>query len=119
MKVRCVSLLGADGRADKRSGWVKLGEVYHVLSILIEPEQTMLRLLGDQSVPALYEPKMFEVVSSIVPSVWTIASPNPGYLSIGPAAWSRPGFWEEYFDDNAEAIATFENERRNIVALDP
>jgi hypothetical protein len=103
----------------KHSGWVKLDSTYHVLAIWIEPGRTRLRLVGEQTTtPALFEPEMFEVVSSTIPSNWVITSPKMGFFEIGPEAWTRPGFWEEYFDRKPEAIACFEEERKRIVASD-
>jgi hypothetical protein len=62
---------------------------------------------------------MFEVVSTKIPSVWTIASPAPGCLSLAPAAWQRPGFWEDYFEMEPEAVKSFEEERQRIIDDDP
>ncbi len=119
MKVRCIQILDESGNPAERSGWARLGAVYHVLGIWIEPEQTRLRLIGEQPTPALYQPEMFDVVSTIIPVTWVITSPKRGYFSLGPSAWSRAGFWEEYFDGDAEARACFEEERKKIVASDP
>ncbi len=119
MKVRCVQILDSRGRPVERSAWVKLGSVYHVLEIWIEPGQTRFRLVGEEPTPALFEPEMFEVVSSVVPCTWGITSPKPGCLSFAPEAWKRTGFWEEFFDCEPGALACFEEQRKRIVASDP
>lgn len=119
MKVKCVQLLDGMGKLVDRSSWAKLGNIYHVLELWIEPGQTRLRLLGEEAVPALYQPEMFEVVSSIIPSTWVITSPKPGCFSLQPEAWTRPGFWEEFYDRKPEAIACFQEERQKIVNSDP
>jgi len=119
MKVRCVGLLDSRGKPVERSAWAKLGSVYRVLSIWVEPGQILLRLVGEEPAPALFEAEMFEVVSNAIPSAWVITMPKPGCLSIGPARWSRPGFWEEYFDRKPEAVACFEEERQEIVSFEP
>jgi hypothetical protein len=78
------------------------------------------RILGEEkATPALFEPEMFEIVTSVIPAVWVVTSPKPGALSFTPASWSRPGFWEDFFDGHPEARATFDNEREKIVASDP
>lgn len=119
MKVRCVRLFDSRSGQVGRSAWAKLGAVYHVLTIWIEPGRTRLRLVGEESIPALFEPEMFEVASSTVPHTWVITSPKAGHFEIGPEAWAQPGFWEEYFDRKPEAVACFEDERMRIVACDP
>jgi|CZKU01.1.fsa_nt_gi hypothetical protein len=119
MKVRCVKLLDWQKKPVDRSAWAKIGGIYHVLSLWIEPGQTGLRLIGEEPTPTLFEPEMFEVVSSIIPDTWVITSPKPGCLSLAPAAWNTPGFWERYFDREPDAVACFEQCRAKIVAADP
>ena len=119
MKVRCVKLLDSRSNPVEHSAWAKIGSVYHVLSIWIEPGLTRLRLVGEEPTPALFEPDMFEVVSPIIPEVWVITSPKAGCLSLAPAAWNTPGYWEKFFDRDPQAIATFEQQRAKIVASDP
>jgi hypothetical protein len=119
MKVRCIKLLDSTGRPAERSPWAKVGSVYQVLSIWIEPARTWLRLVGEEPTPALFEPEMFEVVSSAIPPSWVATSPKPGCLSLAPEPWSSPGFWERFFDCEAEAVAVFEEQKAKIVAADP
>jgi hypothetical protein len=119
MKVRCIKLLDSRSQPVERSPWAKLGGVYHVLGIWVDRAQTRLRLIGEEPTPALFEPEMFEVVSSAIPSIWVINSPKPGCLSLEPEVWSRSGFWEEFFDREPEAVACFEEYRKLIVASDP
>jgi len=119
MKVRCVRLLDSLGKPTDRSHWAKVGAVYHVLSISIEPLQTRFRLVGEEPTPALFEPEMFEVVSAGIPSVWVVSSSRPGCLALAPEAWSKPGFWESFFDGEPAAVACFEEYREKIVGADP
>jgi hypothetical protein len=118
MKVRCIQLLDSTSQPVERSAWAKLGRVYHVLGIWIEPRRTLFRLVGEEPTPALFEPEMFEVVSTVIPSTWIISSPKPGCFSLAPAAWSKPGFWEQFFDGEPETVACFEEHRAEIVASD-
>ncbi|HEY5959117.1 MAG TPA: hypothetical protein VIV60_21315 [Polyangiaceae bacterium] len=103
----------------ERSAWAKIGSVYHVLSIWVEPSKTMLRIVGEEPSPALFEPEMFEVVSSAIPIAWVITSPKAGCLSLGPEAWSHPNFWEEFFDREPKAVECFEEYRKLIIESDP
>jgi hypothetical protein len=119
VKVRCIALFDSRGLPTTRSAWVKLGRNYHVLGVWIERGHTMLRLIGEEPIPALFEVEMFEVVSSIIPATWVIASPKAGCISLAPSAWTVRGFWERFFDGEPEAVACFEEERARIVACDP
>jgi len=119
VKVRCIQLLDSRSRHAERSAWAKIGSVYHVLSVWMEPGQTRLRLVGEETTPALFEPEMFEVASSVIPPTWELTSPKPGYLSLAPHAWNAPGFWERFFDGEPEAVADFNRERAKIIAADP
>jgi hypothetical protein len=119
MKVRCVKLLDSRSQPVERSTWATVGAVYRVLGVWMEPGQTRLRLLGDERTPALFEPELFEVVSSAIPLTWVVTSPKPGCLSFEPEARSGGEFWERFFDGEPEAIAMFEEQRAKIVAADP
>lgn len=119
MKVRCIKLLDSRGMPASHSAWAKVGSVYHVLALWIEPERTRLRLIGEEPTPALFEPAMFEVVSSVIPPNWVVVSPEPGYLSLAPLTWSVPRFWERFFDGDPDAVANFEAERDRIIEADP
>jgi hypothetical protein len=119
MKVRCVKLLDSSGRPVERSAWAKVGSVYHVLELWVEPGRARIRLVGEEPTPALFDPEMFEVVSAMIPAPWVVTSPKPGCLSLAPEAWSGAGFWERFFDGEPEAVAAFEDQRAKIVAADP
>ena len=119
MKVRCVRLLDARGMPVERSSWLKVGSIYPVLTISTEPGQTRFRILGEEPIPALFDPAMFEVVSSVIPDAWAITMPRPGCISLAPEPWSRPGFWELFYDGDPAARACFEEERARIIASDP
>jgi hypothetical protein len=119
MKVRCIKLLDSRGCPVERSAWAKIGRVYHVLSVWTEAGHTGLRLVGEETTPALFELEMFEVVSPKIPPTWVVTSPKPDCLSLEPEAWSGVGFWERFFDGEPEAVAAFKEERAKIIAADP
>jgi hypothetical protein len=119
MKVRCVKLIDSSGKEVSYSAWAQVGRVYHVLGLELQPHRSRYRLVGDEATPALYSPEMFEVVSSRVPSCWSINSSAPGYVDVEPESWSRPGFWTDYYNAEPLAVACFEEERVRIIADDP
>lgn len=119
MKVRCVKLMDAYGVSVVSSSWAAIGDVYHVLGIVFDGSAVRLRIVGREKVPALFELSMFDVVTGIIPNRWTVSSSTRGVLIVGPLAWSVEGFWERYFDGDAEAVELFEKERSDTVAADP
>lgn len=119
MKVRCVELKNWRGEPEERSSWLKIGGIYHVLRIQIEPNRTMFQLVGEEPTPALFQPDLFEVISSRVPESWVIVSAKHGFLELTPLSWTAPGFWEAFYDREPEAVACFEEQRRLIIASDP
>ena len=90
-----------------------------MLSIWVEPSRPRFRIIGEEKALGLFSPEMFEIVSSKVPGTWVITSPKPGCFSLQPEAWSRLGFWEEYYDGEPKARACFEEERKKIIDSDP
>jgi hypothetical protein len=50
-----------------------------------------------------------------MPSCW-VAALEGGSLTLAPPEWQRPGFWEDYFDDEPGAIAQYARRRAEIIA---
>src|SRR4051812_6793245 len=119
MKVKCIQIFSSNSTVVDGSSWLKVGGIYHVLGILVGRDRTRLRLVGEESLPALFELEMFEIVSSKIPRTWVIASPTSGSLVVQPAAWMQTAFWEQFYDGNREAAACFATERTKIVEADP
>lgn len=86
MKVRCVKLLDSRGQPVERAAWIKVGSVYDVLSIWIEPGQSRLRIVGEDPTPTLFAPEMLEIGSPRIPSTWVITFPKASCLSFAPEA---------------------------------
>lgn len=119
MKVRCVKLLDSRNQPVEHSPWVKIGGVYHALTIWVEPGGARYRILGEQFRPGLFPPEMFEIESSAIPDRWVITSPKAGCLSLAPQPWTRSGFWQEFCDGEPAALACFEEEKKKIIASEP
>jgi hypothetical protein len=119
MMVKCIKILDfAEDREISRisNGWITIGKEYLVLSVTINPgHPASFRLIGDDgNTPALYALQQFVTVSSRIPSSWQAQLDNSGNLEMAPASWLRPGYWEDYFNGQAEAVAEFETERAQI-----
>lgn len=116
MKVVCRRLAsGLTGEPAETSPWLTVGREYDVLEIEAYPErEILLRILddGEAGGPGVWDSRLFEVVSGALPSTWTVALGDGGALIIGPAAWRREGFWEDYFDRDPDAVSLFDDALR-------
>jgi hypothetical protein len=121
MKVRCTQLLDALGRQASQSAWLTVGDVYHVLSVVLDANRRwMLRLAGDtEPGVGLFPLRQFEIVSSTIPGSWIVTWSDDGVFELTPEAWTEPGFWERYFEHDAAAQRSFDVESRRIVEAEP
>jgi hypothetical protein len=120
VKVRCDRLVDATtGEEVTSSEWLRVGADYVVLSILAEPgRQILFRIMGEGEIgaPGLFDSTMFSTVSPEIPPSWVITVGNGGIVRVGPRTWMKPGFWEDYFNQEPEAIALFDEEYGNMLA---
>jgi hypothetical protein len=111
MKVRCERLLSpTTGQPLERSPLLTVGAEYLVLAVVAEPGgRVVLRLIDDQGrSPSVWDARLFSTTSARIPAAWDIRVDDRGVLTLAPAAWQRPGFWEAYFDGDPDAVADFE-----------
>ncbi len=66
--------------------------------------------------PALFDCRVFTVTRPSIPSTWRYKQFDDGSFSLRPEPWSRPGFWESYFDGDPKALNDYEVEKRKILA---
>jgi hypothetical protein len=124
MKVKCIRLLEADGREVEFSSWLKLGHVYHVMSIFTDKNRKrsygIINRHPDGEWPQIgsHQEECFEVVSNVVPSNWRTMV-YLGSTDISPAAWQEPGFYEAFSDHDPATYPIFERERDVILREDP
>ena len=118
MKVVCLKLLDARGDEVDSSPWATLDAEYIVLALEAAPGgRVQLRIIGDDGpTPVLFESEMFMTTSSDIPSNWVVSIGENGLFDLAPAKWLRTGFWEDYFNGDAQAIAEFEEEKNKIYA---
>jgi hypothetical protein len=120
MKVRCVRLNDSIGQPKESSPWLTLGRTYHVLEVIQERGRWLLRIMSDEpNGVALFGLDCFDIISSAVPSAWTIRWGKQGFFELSPESWSVPGFWERYYEKEPKAVSTFDAERKRIVSADP
>ena len=77
------------------------GNCYRVISMGYDS----FRLMADDGRASLYDSSMFDVVSNDRPPDWITKTDPSGKIGYsGPAAFSAPGFFEDYWDGKPEAL---------------
>ena len=99
MRVRCSR---AEHEGTQYSD-LTIGNVYRVLGI----EADFHRIIGDEGRPYLYPDQLFETVDPAEDPAWITTFGNDGERYSYPQELSAPGFFEDYFDNRADAVATF------------
>jgi hypothetical protein len=108
VKALCVRVAG-EGDQDS---WLTLNHEYQVLSILMTPKgPAKLRMIADDGrTPVLTDASLFVMSAQPFPPNWVVAIGEGGVVELGPTPWLEPGFWERYFDSDADAILQFQEE---------
>jgi hypothetical protein len=79
------------------------GQAYFVIGI----EADDFRILNDAGRPYLYPADLFIIVDSTEPKDWVGELGDDGERYAYPPQLSRPGFFEDLFDHDANATSTF------------
>lgn len=119
MRIRCIvsSVVGATGATINAEPWLRVGDEYSVLEILLGPTgQIQFRIEGrpPSDIPALHDSRFFEVADPAIPSGWAVELLAEGGCIMGPAAWQVAGFWEDYFSGVPAAVAVFRDVRSGL-----
>jgi hypothetical protein len=105
MRVRCLSesvepIPALPGRVP----FLTVGNVYSVIAILVSVQPSgstgpLLQLIDDGSDPSWHESKLFETVSTRVPSNWACKLLDTGGIHVAPSPWLETGFWDRWYDE--------------------
>ena len=79
------------------------GRDYAVIGI----EADDYRILNDLGEPSLFPPEAFTVVDPREPADWISTMGPDGERYAYPDPLNRPGFFEDYFDQDSATIAAF------------
>ena len=79
------------------------GQPYVVIGI----EADEFRILNDAGRPFLYPPNLFSIVDDREPNDWVTEIGDDGERYSYPPPLNKPGFFEDFFDQKAKAVATF------------
>ena len=79
------------------------GQPYVVIGI----KANQFRILSNAGRPFLYPPNLFSLIDNREPKDWVTEIGNDGERYSYPPPLNRPGFFEDFFDQKARAVATF------------
>src|SRR6185436_4771955 len=79
------------------------GQPYIVIGI----EADYLRILNNAGRPYLYEPDLFSLIDPQESKDWVTEFGEDGERYSYPPALNKSGFFEDFFEDKARAVATF------------
>src|SRR5713101_2446088 len=82
---------------------VTSGQLYDVIGI----EADDLRILNDAGRPFLYPASLFSLVDAREATDWVTEFGEDGERYSYPPPLNKPGFFEDFFDQRAKAVATF------------
>ncbi|MFJ1992950.1 hypothetical protein [Streptomyces asiaticus] len=104
-----VMLQGTDALKERRE--------YVVLEIFTPYGRSALFRIefAESAEPALFDSRVFTVTSTDLPPTWRYTSYETGSFALCPEPWSRPGFWESYYDHDPSALEVYESEKQKII----
>ena len=79
----------------------------HQNYVVIGIEADDLRILNDRGLPYLYPARLFEVVDSSEPDDWLTEFGDDDERYAYPPLLNERGFFEDFFDGEKHAVATF------------
>ena len=79
------------------------GQAYVVIGI----EADDLRILNDAGRPFLYPRDLFSLIDAKEPADWVTDFGDDGERYSYPTPLNKSGFFEDFFDQKAKAVATF------------
>lgn len=97
---------------------LSVGRDYAVLeisSLADRPSYFRIEVV-DGEPPALFDVRLFDVTSPIIPPNWMCSLDESGLLTIGPKAWRESDFWEAYLERREWAVTVYERERKAILS---
>jgi len=89
------------------------GRIYTVIGI----EADDYRIRNDDGDPYLYPSTLFTVMDAQKPSDWVMDIGEDGEMYAYPPELNAPGFFEDYFDDDAGAILIFRRYLQKQMAM--
>ncbi len=121
MRVRCLQIVhpAADVPVAEFDG-IRVGGVYPVMEMVIYDRDCRIRVLGPGTPDPglLWDPADFETVDPRIPPGWTLVITG-SHTRLADARWQRPGFWTDYAHDDPQALADYEQVKRELLPAAP
>jgi hypothetical protein len=93
---------------------LSIGKIYEVISISIIPDSedselsfVKYRVLGEDGLIGLYSKKYFKILDFEPEPDWVFKINKNGLIEILPELISYQSFWNDFFDDEPNAIMIF------------
>ena len=90
-------------KRNARNRDLTFGQPYAVIGI----EGDEFRILNDAGRPFLYPPTLFSLLDKREPGDWVTEIGDDGERYSYPPPLNKAGFFEDFFDQKAKAVATF------------
>lgn len=93
------------------------GRDYPVLEVFATSDgRNMFRVeVFRGEIPPLFDSRLFEVTDGRVPSHWAVSTGAQGDITLGPAKWETPGFWDAFIDGEPWAVDLYQCEKNKSV----
>ena len=76
----------------------------------------LYRIEDDDGLVMPLPSKLFIITSNELPRGWVSYRDNDECYSLISSKWAKPGFWEEFYNDESNALAVFESVKKQIYA---
>ena len=77
-------------------------------------DYVLYRIEDDDGIVKPLPSKLFDITSNQLPRGWITYRDNDECYSIISGEWAKPSFWEDFYNDEYNALAAFESVRNQI-----
>lgn len=102
MKVQAKSIIHDHVVDELDNEKLTIGKIYDVIGL----EGEYYRIINDSNEPILYTKELFEIIDSNIPADW-IETKFDDEIFVEPIETSKPGFYEDFFDDEPNAVQIY------------
>lgn len=91
-------------------------KIYDVITVNFSPRQInneenfytlSYRIIDEQGTPGIFDGKFFEVTDNTIPKDFIYKLNDKGLINLMPESISYDSFWEDFFNDDINAIELF------------
>lgn len=119
MRVICEKIIDKKtGKEKGSSPFLTIGKEYIVLGIYTDSlggQEYQIISDDNDEVPILINVSQFRITCNRIPKCWRVGIDLNGKLYFAPEEWMRDRFWEDLYDEEQEAIETYQSIRDEII----